>query len=305
MNILRGLSNPIRQILVFISSRITALLTSFQRPMATSIRSMRGLVISLQVALFVAIIAVGMQPFDLSHFEHPQKTLILLGFGGVAFIAMLISKFVLPSVFTRFYNEQQWIIIRQCIHFTIIVFILTSLIIGYSNFFQIQSFDMLDILKVLAISILPIIVTTFIQQKVFHKKFVACAETINNRLNTLENPQSNQILPVLVFGEKSNKLSLLPNQFIYAETSAESTNIYWQNFMGVEKTTIHTPIITIEKELSSHPQFVRLHKKFIINLRGIQKVEGNARGYQLRIARTNREISVPWKFHKILEKLAE
>lgn len=302
MNILRAISITSSQILNFIREQLIALNEAFRLPMATSIRSLRGLLISLLVGLFVAIIAVGMQPFGLDLFNHEQKTELLLGFGAIATFAMLIVKFVLPTIFPKFYNKQNWTVARQSLHFLMMVLLITSLMVAYSNTFHIISFKIKDILKVFALSIIPVIITTFIQQRVFQTKFSACAELINQALHTLAKSDSGQTLSVLILGEKNEKLSLLPNQFIYAETAKDSADIYWQNFMGVEKTTIHADI---EKELSANPQFIHLDKSIIVNTKGILKVEGNARGYQVRIARTSREIAVPWRFHKRLEKLVQ
>ncbi|GAB3518251.1 LytTR family transcriptional regulator DNA-binding domain-containing protein [Emticicia fontis] len=302
MNILRAISITSSHILNFVREQILALNEAFRLPMATSIRSWRGLLISSLVGLFVAIIAVGIQPFGLDLFNHEQKTELLLGFGGVAFFAMLIIKFALPTLFPKFYNKQNWTIARQSLHFLAMVLLITSLMVIYGNILHIITFKIRDILKVFALSIIPVIVTTFIQQKVFQKKFAACAELINQALHILAKSDSGQTLSVLVLGEKTERLSLLPNQFIYAETAKDSADIYWQNFMGIEKTTIHADV---EKELSANPQFIHLNKSIIVNIRGILKVEGNARGYQVRIARTSREIAVPWRFHKSLEKLVQ
>ncbi|RFS13287.1 LytTR family transcriptional regulator DNA-binding domain-containing protein [Emticicia sp. C21] len=302
MNIFRAISVTSSQVLNFVREQLIALNEAFRLPMATSIRSLRGLLIALLVGLFVAIIAVGMQPFGLDLFNHEQKTELLLGFGGVAAFAMLLVKFVLPTIFPKFYNKQNWTVARQSLHFLIMVLLITTLMVIYGNTFHIITFKINDILKVFALSIIPVIVTTFIQQRVFQNKFAACAESINHALRTLAKSNTEQNLSVLVLGEKDERLSLLPNQFIYAETDKTSTNIYWQNFMGVEKTTIHADV---EKELSASPQFIRLDKNIIVNTRGILKVEGNARGYQVRIARTSREIAVPWRFHKQLEKLIQ
>lgn len=302
MNILRAISVTSSHVLNFVREQLIALNEAFRLPMATSIRSLRGLLIALLVGLFAAIIAVGMQPFGLDLFNHEQKTELLLGFGGVATFAMLLVKFALPTIFPKFYNKQNWTVARQSLHFLMMVLIITSLMVAYSNIFHIITFKISDILKVLALSIIPIIVTTFIQQRVFQNKFVACAELINQALNSLARSNPGQNLSVLVLGEKDERLSLLPNQFIYAETAKVSTNVYWQNFMGIEKTTIHADV---EKELSINPQFIYLDKNIIVNTRGILKVEGNARGYQVRIARTSREIDVPWRFHKQLEKLVQ
>ncbi|MFD0878384.1 hypothetical protein ACFQ1A_29735, partial [Massilia pinisoli] len=101
MNILRAISITSSHFLNFVREQILALNEAFRLPMATSIRSWRGLLISSLVGLFVAIIAVGIQPFGLDLFNHEQKTELLLGFGGVAFFAMLIIKFALPTLFPK------------------------------------------------------------------------------------------------------------------------------------------------------------------------------------------------------------
>lgn len=302
MNILRAISITSSQILNFVREQLIALNEAFRLPMATSIQSLRGLLIALLVGLFASIIAVGMQPFGLDLFNHEQKTALLLGFGIVATLAILLAKFVLPLIFPRFYSKQHWTIARQSLHFLIMILLLTFLLVVYSNTFHIITFRISDILKVLALSLLPVIVTTFIQQRVFHNKFAACAEMINDALAQFAINDSNQPLSVLTLGQKDEKLSLLPNQFIYAETASDSTTLYWQNFFGLEKTEIRAEV---EKELLANPNFIHLDKNIIVNIRGILRVEGNGRGYQVRIARTSREIAVPWRFHKKLEKLVQ
>ena len=316
MNILRSFFGIISQIFnsifqaiasffTFIFKQIVAFIATFKKPMATSINSVRGFIIAFLVGLLVAIVAVGVQPFGLSEFTHASKTLYLIGFGVVAFIGMLIAKFVLPSIISSFYDNQQWTIARQVIHLTVSLLIIGALMMSYSNFFKIATFEFIDVLKAVALCIIPIAIITFIQQGLFHNKFSTSAENINSNLNSIEFPASKQLFPVMVFGENNQKLSLIPNQLIYAETSKDSTDFYWQTLMGVEKTTIQTPLKQVEKELSVYPQFVRLHRNYVINMRGIQKVEGNARGYRLRIARMANEIPVTWKFHKKLEKIGQ
>ncbi len=297
--------NILRSFLGSISQFIETFIASFKKPMATSINSMRGFIISLLVGLFVAIVAVGVQPFGLADFTNNAKTLYLIGFGVIAFIGVLVAKFVLPKILASFYNDQQWTVGRQIVHLSATILIVGSLVMAYSNYFNITTLTFVDILKTVAVCILPLSITTFIQQKLFHNKFSATAENINSSLESINPPTSKQLFPVMVFGESGQKLSLIPNQLIYAETSKDSTDFYWQSLIGVEKTTIQTPLAQVEKEFSAHPQFVRLHRNFVINMRGIHKVEGNARGYRLRIARTKHEIPVSWKFHKKLEQIGQ
>ncbi len=314
MNILRSIFSFIGQIFssifgaisqffAFIYKQIIAFVNSFKLPMATSINSFRGLVISLLVGLFVAIVAVGVQPFGLEKFTYEAKTAILIGFGLVAFVGMLVAKFALPIILSSFYSNQEWTVGRQVIHLTVTILIIGCLMMAYDNYFKIIDFTFLDVLMSVGVCIVPITVITFIQQRLFHNKFTNTAASITENLDSMKFPASKQQFPVMVFGESGQKLSLIPNQLIYVETSKDSTDFYWQSLMGVEKTTIQTSLDKVEKELAAHAQFVRLHRNFVINMRGIHKVEGNARGYRLRIARTKHEIPVSWAFHKKLEQI--
>ncbi len=191
----------ITQFFAFIYKQIVALFNLFKLPMATSINSMRGLVIAFLVGLFVAIVAVGVQPFGLSEFGHESKTLYLIGFGVVAFVGMLIAKFALPQVLKNFYDTQSWTVARQVIHLSLVIIIIGALIVAYSNFFNISTFTYLDVLKALALCIIPAVIVTFIQQNMFHNKFTSAADNINSNLKSFTPPSSTQILPVLVFGE--------------------------------------------------------------------------------------------------------
>ncbi len=61
--------------------------------------------------------------------------------------------------------------------------------------------------------------------------------------------------------------------------------------------------IKVREELKNHPQFKAFHDDIIINVNAIQKVTGNARGYEIAIARVNELVSIPNRYKKVLEKL--
>lgn len=300
MNIFRVIINGITNVFSYIIKQIRLFFESFSLPMATSVLSVKGLIFAVVVGLFVAILAVGVQPFGLSEFSHPDKTLYLIGFGVVAFVGMLFAKFVLPFVLKGFYNEETWTVGRQVIHVAFILLLVSVLMIVYSNTMKIKEFDLFDAVIVLAIGIIPAVILSITQQRVYQTKFLSNAESINSSLDNLSLPQPKQVFPVMVFGKQ---LSIVPNQLIYAETSANATTFHYQTLTGLEKKTVNMAMNEVEKELSTYPQFVRIHKDFIVNLNGIQKVHGNARGYKLNLARVKEEIAVVRKYHGVLEKI--
>jgi DNA-binding LytR/AlgR family response regulator len=158
--------------------------------------------------------------------------------------------------------------------------------------------------KVLAISVIPAIILAFINEKSARNAFISKADNINTSLKNQTITKAAQLIPNMTFvGENGAKLSILPNQLIYAEVSPNSTEFHYQNFLIIEKMTLPINQSIVKKELDSHPQFVHCHQNFIVNSHAIQRVTGSGRGYDLTIARVNREISVARRFNTQLEKI--
>jgi LytTr DNA-binding domain len=297
--IIRG----IQQFFSFIRRQILAFIAALKNPFGTSVSSMKGLIYAIIVGVIVSILAIGLQPFGLSEFNHDSKILYLAGFGLMAFLGMIIGKFLLPMLLQNFYDEHHWTVGKQIIQITLISLIISVLCIIYANIFNIAKLDFVTIFVIaLLVGLIGGTILTFIQEGMQKGKYITNANNISRNLSSLKIPASKQTLPVLLFGEGSNKLSLLPNQLILAETSASSTDFYYQNLTGVEKKTVNDSVANIEKELAAHPQFVRCGKSQIVNIKALKNVSGSARGYHLELARIDKTLSVSRKNLGIFEK---
>ncbi len=298
-NILRGISS----FFVFIAKQIGIFIQSFKKPMASSVNSFRGLIIALLVGLLSIIVVMGIQPFGISEFTHPNKSLLLVGFGLIAFVGVLFSKFILPLIFSSFYDDSHWTIAHQITHLTVTAFFIACLFMFYGNKFVSTNILFTEVILFSSVLLVPIIVITFIQQNIFETKFSSIASQVNQGLNSISVETNKQLFPVIVLGKGA--LSLIPNQLIFAETGKTTSTFHWQTLAGIEKTTLDIPLAEVEKELFAHPQFVRFHKNYIININGIHSIHGNARGYRLKIVKSNTEVPVRWRFHKTLENLGQ
>jgi hypothetical protein len=304
VNFIRAIFAAVGNFFSFIANQITAFFNALKRPTQSSVLSMKGLIISLLVGVVVAVLAVVVQPFGLSEFQNADKTLFLATFGVVAFFGMLICQFALPLALGGLYNEYNWTIGKQVIHALIAVVVVTVLMIIYAHQFGIAQFDIaIDTLKALVISILPILIITIIQGNSLTHSFASKAADINSNLNKLSITKANQALPVMIFGEGKSRLSLLPNQLICAETSKDNTTFYYQNLFGLEKKNVSVNVASVEKELAEHNQFVKLNENHIVNAHAIRNVNGSGRGYDLKIARIEKEIAVAKKYSSVLEKI--
>jgi hypothetical protein len=91
---------------------------------------------------------------------------------------------------------------------------------------------------------------------------------------------------------KKEHLSFYPSEFIYAESKGNYVIFHLIKQDKPIKASIRNSITDIETQLSSIPDFMRIHRAFIVNLKKIKSSDGNASGYCLTLKGCDDNISV-------------
>ncbi|MCF8236355.1 MAG: LytTR family transcriptional regulator [Bacteroidales bacterium] len=82
---------------------------------------------------------------------------------------------------------------------------------------------------------------------------------------------------------KKEHLSFYPDEFIYAESKGNYVNFHLIRQEKSVEVTIRNSITDIENQLAAFPDFMRIHRAFIVNLKKIASRNGNALGYRLSL----------------------
>jgi len=266
-----------------------------KRPLAEDFSFRNQGVLSLQGGLYVFLFLffwIG-RPSD-----WPQVgILFLLGLGCV--LATLVANWLVPKILPRVYDEEQWTIGRHLLH-TLFVLLCISLanqsilyLIGEGrpSFWVMYAY-------VTLVGFFPITLGVLIMERRRLKRYLEHARTANERIDQLHQPAADLTeaeMPAvidLVASSGKERLSLLPNQLLYLESTANYVEIHYLNFMFPQQTTLRSTLKEMETALAEHPQVFRCHRAFIVNLKAVQQVEGNARGYQLTMSGSERQIPV-------------
>ncbi len=281
---------------------IKSFFNKLKTPHHSSTKSIRGLTHALVVAAVIGIGFYLAYPHSFTSSDEKNLTSLIVGLIGLG--GMIAFQFVLPFILRSFYDEHHWTLGKQVIQ-SLLMALIVSLGIGYyltnksiGNF----SFPV-DSLILFGYLILPILAFSFIQESFLDKKFSQKAEDLNENLKNIDIKTATNPLKVLLFKGSSEKLSLVPNQLIYAKIASSETEFYYQTMIGVEKKTIGISESDVRKELSEHPQFVKLQNDILLNALAIQKITGSARGYEVAIAKVNSMVKVSSKHRKSIEKL--
>lgn len=91
---------------------------------------------------------------------------------------------------------------------------------------------------------------------------------------------------------KKEHLSFHPSEFIYAESKGNYVIFHLIKQEKSVEVSIRNSIKEIEKQLTAFPDFMRIHRAFIVNLTKITSRNGNALGYRISLEGCDDIISV-------------
>jgi hypothetical protein len=118
-------------------------------------------------------------------------------------------------------------------------------------------------------------------------------------LITTEIPEKKEIRSVMIVIEtdvKSEKFSFNSNDFIYAKSEGNYVEIYIKKEDAIIKLTKRLAIKNLEERLKEFPFITKTHRSILLNLNAIEKVSGNALGYQVKLNNCSETVPVSRKF---------
>ncbi|MBO0936940.1 LytTR family transcriptional regulator [Fibrella sp. HMF5335] len=213
-----------------------------------------------------------------------------------------LANMVMPRLLPGWYDEDRWTVGRHVLHILVVLLFVAA---GNQAILSVLHLSMPSFLQMYAmvtvVGFVPVFVGVMLAERRRLKRNLAHAQQLNAQLNQLHKPEPTALSPtqptlpkgILLTGESGKeRLSLLPNQLIYVESVGNYVEVHWLNFMFPQKTVLRSTLKDVEAALSEHPQCFRCHRAFIVNLRAVSHTTGNARGYQLTMSGSNREIPV-------------
>ena len=81
---------------------------------------------------------------------------------------------------------------------------------------------------------------------------------------------------------KNDDFHLIPDNFIFARSDGNYMEVY-SNGNTVEKTVKRLTAKELEAQLHQFPFIMRTHRSYLVNLKAVETITGNAQGYRLKI----------------------
>ncbi len=300
------------------------------KPFPRSEINRRSVITNFFVGCFVALFLIVFEPFDLSQWQTDMKALKLAGFGLVSFIIPIIVSTLIIQIIQKKNIEDNWTIGKEIV---VILSILVCIAIGnmlYGKLFNMMPFSLNGFLfafaSVILIGIFPVTLHVLRKHNKLLKINLEKAVSVNQYLHPTEIKTENdlkvpdevpppnmpdniadeiKVIPklILIAENEKDKIELIPDQLLYIESADNYSNIVFVENEKIKKQLIRSSLKRIELQLNSD-LIVRCHRTFIVNLKNVKNVEGNAAGYKLSFGIENYFVPVSRNYgNSILGKL--
>ncbi len=247
------------------------------------------------------LVLLILRPFEFSSFTEEELILWSAAFAVLVGVTILITVLIVKKKLQNTI-EESWTVKKEI---SLILFVLAMICLVVFTFFlklntEANWFDLfsLVVVRTLAISFFPVLILVLYEQNHYQKIQRRKAEQLNRELlknqNSISHGTQNIIHPtktILIAENEKVALQIDPMNLFYVKSEGNYVEVFYQQNQKVHKELIRNSLKAIEEQLSVS-DFFRCHNRFLVNLHHIQKVEGNARNFELVLENVDQKIPV-------------
>ncbi len=263
------------------------------------------------VGIFVFLFLYLFEPFGISKSNINNKTIILFGFGLVTMAMLFVLTIIIPKVLPGLFNSNNWKVKNEIVLHIIIILFIAAGNLAYSYFildsgFSISAF-FIYLFNTLLLGLIPVTSMALIKSNISLRKNLKTAEEINRFLlsdgHTLKICDNDEKEVFLTSENEKETLKIKLSDLLFIKSAGNYVEINWINNQKPEKSLLRSPLKRVEDQLKKYPSIFRCHRTYLINLRKIEKMNGNSRDCKLKCINLDYKIPVSRSSSKKLRKL--
>lgn len=238
------------------------------------------LIISCSIAFFFLIF----KPFQLNFINFDNRILFVSGFGIIVFFVLLIVRIVYPSLsYNITYNQKRPTLPSFTSGF--IIWLLSSVLFSlYLIYPGLVSITTYIVFKVTLICLVSPLVLAFHDKNVqlqLENEKLSIDKKIYQKQVEEYNDEHKNISIDLISSNNTEKISLLLKEVVFINSADNYVEIHYKEGESFKKKLLRNTLKNIELQIKPYPNFVRCHRKYIINSNYIEALNGNCNNHDL------------------------
>jgi DNA-binding LytR/AlgR family response regulator len=292
----------------------------WQQPFPSPNNSKNNLQMGFIAGGCVFFILYIIQPFQANGFSGSRQLVSCIEYAGVTVLFSLLCNTGVPLLFPRFFKEVNWTVLHEIIFLIVLLLVVALGNILFTTFKYNSGFSwglLFTMVKyTLTIGILPVIISVVIKQQQLLMKYSKGAATIetliaekNNAQKAVDEPENQQVLDTLAPSDtaiekpsavilqltgtnQQEALAIAETDFLFAEASDNYTAIHYLKNGLPQKVLYRLTIKNLEAQAAVAGNVFRCHKSYLVNLKKVEHISGNAQGYTLHLLQNTFKVPV-------------
>ena len=266
---------------------------------------LKNLIIAVLTGVFIALFLLYFEPFNFHLNTDGKKVFHMFFFGCITTFVLLLFLYVFPLLLPNLFSDKNWKLGYQVIFYMLILIVIAIFISIYSNYVNSIPFGLdsywLILSRTFVLGILPITFITFFDYYLKVKFNLDLASNIlKNKKEFLKD--SKEVTHQILTDLKNETFSFSENDFIYAIADGNYTDISYLDENTLKKVTYRVTLLSLETQLKEASSIVRCHRSYMVNLKKVKNISGNAQGLRLELINQSEIIPVSRKYIPIVKQ---
>ena len=266
---------------------------------------LRNLIIAVLTGLFIALFLLYFEPFNFHLNTIENKVFHMFFFGCITTFILLFFLYVFPLLLPNLFSDKNWKLGYQIILNMLILIVIATFNSIYSNYMNSIPFGWgsywLILSRTCVLGFLPIAFITFFD---YYQKVQSNLKLANNILKNKKEflKDSKEATYQILTDLKNETFSFSEHDFNYAIADGNYTDINSLDENTLKKVTYRVTLSSFETQLKEASSIVRCHRSYMVNLKKVKNVSGNAQGLKLELINQSEIIPVSRKYIPIVKQ---
>ena len=252
----------------------------------------RKLAVCGGVGLFITLFLAIFEPFGFDELSSSMKWSHALLFGLITFFISSFFQVVVPLLFPHLFREEDWRSWKE-----IVYLLVTTVFIGAANYglmlylypqrTELTNFFRAELIT-LQVGIFPICFIAFMKQMTLYRRYAEAAKEVTEDIHseetvTAEPPVVTEQKILLRGDNQKEDLLFFADQVFFLSSADNYVRIQFLENGAQKSVLMRSTLKKMEEQLAAHPHFFRCHRMYLVNLKLVTTVSGNAQGLKLHL----------------------
>ena len=266
---------------------------------------LRNLIIAILFGIFIGLFLLFFEPFNINLSTNKNKVFQLLFFGCITTIVLLVFLYILPLLLPKIFSDKHWKVKHQVIFYLIILFVIATLNGVYTNYINSLLFSWSNywwiISRTFVLGGIPIAFLTLLDYQRKEKLNRNQAHNIHSAQKEFKR-KSNEIIHHISTDLKNEIISFKENDFNYALADGNYIDMCILVEDTLKRVTYRVTLSSFEAQLEKSSSLIRCHRSYLVNLKKVENISGNAQGLKLKIKKQLEIVPVSRKYIPVVRQ---